>query len=341
MNIIGAGPAGLYTAYLAARKGIPVTVHEEHLRIGKPDHCTGVISRNLRQFVRPDPEAVVETLKGAVIRAGREAVFLERADSVDVIDRTVLDRQLAEMAMSEGARIQKGRRVLWSDFRGLVVAAEGAVSRTRFDFGQRTSFLPAMQFDLREKASGLDGVCELWYGPWAPEFFAWVVPRGDRVRVGMAGRDLRALKPFVLRRFGRFRKAARHAGLVVTGGPVEQTYFRQREREVVLVGDAAGHVKPTTGGGVVFGLRGAECLADSFGDLLSYQGRWQRDFGRELKLQKLAMKLILRKPEAFVRFLGRSKDIVEKSADMEKQSRFAWKALPSLARWAVEAFIKL
>ncbi|MBR9681204.1 MAG: NAD(P)/FAD-dependent oxidoreductase [Candidatus Altiarchaeota archaeon] len=336
MNIIGGGPVGLYTAYLLAKGGHQVTVHEEHRRIGKPEHCTGIVSRNLWDMVKPDSEAILETLQGAHFYAKDEHAFLERKNKVDVLNRTVLDRQLAEMAQSEGAKVERGKRVSWESFDGLVVAADGATSQTRYDFGQSVDFLPALQFDLRERAAALCRTCELWYGPWAPDFFAWVVPHGNRVRVGMAAQNLQALKSFVLKRFGRLRVSAQHSGLVITGGPVAETYFKQRERDVVLVGDAAGHVKPTTGGGVVMGLRGAKHLIENIDDLPSYQLQWNKDFGGELRFQKLAMKVILRKPEAFVRFLVRSKGVIEVGADMEMQSKIVFKNLPSVFRLGLD-----
>ena len=42
--IIGAGPVGCYAAYLLAKKGKKVAVFEEHKKIGRPVHCTGIVT---------------------------------------------------------------------------------------------------------------------------------------------------------------------------------------------------------------------------------------------------------------------------------------------------------
>ena len=50
--IVGAGPVGLYAARLCEQAGMDFLVIEEHKNIGKPVHCSGLVSRNLEKFVK-------------------------------------------------------------------------------------------------------------------------------------------------------------------------------------------------------------------------------------------------------------------------------------------------
>ncbi len=52
-----------------------------------------------------------------------------------------------------------------------------------------------------------------------------------------------------------------------------------------LLGDAAGFADPVTGEGIYYALRSAQLFADSYqsGDLVSYERRWRKDFGAELR----------------------------------------------------------
>lgn len=336
MHVIGAGPVGSYTAYLLAREGFRVKVYEEHTRIGKPEHCAGIISRNIEQFVRKPPH--IQFVHGARFFAGREFALLERKKAAYIIDRPSLDRMIAEMAEAEGASFELGRRVSWKELEGRIVAADGATSTTRYELGQRVEFLPALQFDLRER---MDDYAELWFEPWNRDFFVWVIPRGSHVRVGTASRNLKPLEDFVWKRFGRKRIRAKYSGLVIVSGPVRKTYFRFGSREVALVGDAAGQVKPTTGGGVVTGLTCAKELAGSIaeGSMGEYEKRWRKKFGREFALQKVARWLILRNPEAFVRFVRRSRARFELYGDMDVQSRVVLRLLPQLFLFVLETLI--
>ena len=94
---------------------------------------------------------------------------------------------------------------------------------------------------------------EVWFGEeTAPGFFAWVIPTYEgQARVGLAARGgdpTRLLARFIKKRFNASYPSPR-AGQVLVDGPVSRTSFPG----MLLVGDAAGHVKPTTGGGVVLG----------------------------------------------------------------------------------------
>ena len=312
-------------------------VYETKKRIGEPNHCTGLVSKRLLDIVKPDN--VLRRINGALFVAGSEKAFLKKPGAAVVIDRPEFDRQLARMAEAEGAEISTGMAANWKELKGTVLAADGVLSRTRHDLGQKIGFLPALQFDLKEKLD--QDYVELWYGPWAPEFFAWVVPLDTGVRVGLAAKDVRGLKGFVLKRFGRFRPEQSYAGLVITSGPVKKSYFRFRDKEVLLVGDAAGQVKPTTGGGVVMGMAGAELAADALakGKPADYEKEWKKTLGRELALQKLAMSLIKKEPEAFVRFLDRVAPVLESEGDMDFQSSVALKLLPEAVRWLFDSLI--
>ncbi len=335
MEVIGAGPVGLWVAKKAADAGLKVRVHEARPLIGEPDHCTGLLSNNIDRIV--EPEVVLHYINGARFFAGKEEMLIERKKVAKVIDRVEFNKQLCEEAMASGARVHTGRRVLWRDFQGDVVAADGVMGSTRTDFGQKLRFLPAMQYDLNERPE--EDFVELWFEPWNPDFFIWVVPRGNHVRVGTASRDLRPLQAFIGRRFGRFRPVAKHVGLVVTSGPVKKTCFEAGDRRVFLVGDAAGQVKPTTGGGVYTGMLCAEKLVEALvgGNPQGYERRWRSALGREFLLQRLARRLMLRNPPAFVRFLRRSRLHLERQGDMDYQSRAVLRLFFPAFMWLLES----
>ena len=70
----------------------------------------------------------------------------------------------------------------------------------------------------------------------------------------------------------------------------------------MVVGDAAGQVKPTTGGGIYYGLLCADIAANSLyralddddlsvRNLASYEREWKKKLGRDLKIGYWARKL--------------------------------------------------
>lgn len=69
-----------------------------------------------------------------------------------------------------------------------------------------------------------------------------------------------------------------------------------------MVGEAAGQVKPTTGGGIYYGLIASNIAADiiyqtlcvnNFSSLFlsQYQREWKRRLGREIRIGRLARRL--------------------------------------------------
>jgi flavin-dependent dehydrogenase len=239
--------------------------------------------------------------------SGEHLEVRDRKPRAYVIDRAALDRHLAERAADAGAEFTLSERVEALEFKGgkaalrlrggsveptVVIDAEGPGARllkgAGHDTGQR-GLINGFNVEL----TGVEvkpGVVELWFGECLAEgLFAWVIPtRDDAARCGLASRGdgLASLKAFVRNRFGVEAPAEVRAGLVCTGGPVQRTVFGN----VLLVGDAAGQVKPTTGGGVVLGGLCA-CIA---GDVASehmgggqelgrYDRLWRERYGSEFR----------------------------------------------------------
>ncbi|MEM4728065.1 MAG: NAD(P)/FAD-dependent oxidoreductase [Candidatus Bathyarchaeia archaeon] len=326
--VIGAGPAGLLVAREMARKGLEVTVIEEHLEIGEPNHCAGLLSiEGLKRIgVEAPPSYIQNSVKGGrVISPG--GIIIELKDTRDrayVVDRAAFDRNLAEQAVDLGADIRKGLRVRELVLKdGRVEGAKGRDWEFRADVpidaegGART--LAGQLGLIREGGGALIGVnvevsgvevepemVEVWLGSSiAPGFFAWVIPLGDgEARCGLAcktGDAQERLERFVKKRFRNGEMGAIRGGLVFTGGPLKRTYGDG----IILVGDAAGQTKPTTGGGVILGglcaIEAGRIAADalergntSSSFLRSYQESWRKSLGREFSHMLAARRLFER-----------------------------------------------
>ncbi len=134
---------------------------------------------------------------------------------------------------------------------------------------------------------------EVWFGEGlADGLFAWAVPAGeDEVRCGLAtgkGDALELLRGFIKNRFGLTECGEPARWPVLTGGPIDKTHGDG----LLLVGDVAGHTKPTTGGGVILGGMCAMMAAEtaiqaleegdySAGFLRRYDERWREALGGE------------------------------------------------------------
>jgi flavin-dependent dehydrogenase len=152
--------------------------------------------------------------------------------------------------------------------------------------------LTGIQVDLKHVDHDR-GTVDLYFGnETAPGFFAWSIPAGDIVRLGLCtwGTDVPPavyLKKLLGRaEFSKAKKVSISSGKI----PIGPGKSAASER-IALVGDAACHAKPLSGGGIFTGLKGAELCAAAVSDLLSpeqgvslkgYDSAWREAFGKEL-----------------------------------------------------------
>jgi geranylgeranyl reductase family protein len=296
--VVGGGPSGSFTALKLAEHGIDVTVYEEHDEIGIPSHCAGHLSIHVLRSLGlyPLPSGIVEnTFRGAVFYSPCGNRFSVRLASpvTCVVNRALFDKHLAEKAQSAGAifslnskvenlilenGIVKGVRV---ELRGrtekkmakIVVDAEGISPRILKETGlsgsDRRMLVNGVEAEAENvKDMSLDMVEVFLGAEYASGLYAWLIPKKDgRAKVGLAvrGRDPQKLlqkfvteHPIAREKLHDARIARVSVHPISLGGPITKAY----SSGFLAVGDAASHVKSTTGGGVVFGLTGAAIAAE-------------------------------------------------------------------------------
>jgi len=300
--VVGGGPVGLYTAKLCEDMGYRVLVLEEHEEIGKPPHCSGLISINIEHFFPDIKEwGVVENeVDSAVIHSPRsEFVLRKKGTAAYVINRERFDRRLGEMVESEillgcrarsvvvskkGAKVNTDKGVFECE---MVVGCDGANSIVAKGLCVRPrEIIKGLIAIVRKKAHSR--MVDLYFDKdRLRDGFFWKIPRGERLEYGMFGKDVKFED---LEKFFGLKRYERYAGLVPIG-PVKKSYFDR----ILLVGDAAGQVKPWSGGGVIYGLTCAKIASEviekafrfndfSEGLLKEYETRWKARVGKQIGL---------------------------------------------------------
>ncbi len=111
ITIVGAGPAGSFSAYLLAKAGMDVQVFEEHATIGEPVACTGVITADVmaKRLQLPKGLIVNKIAKARIIAPNKEFVEVKLKNDI-IIDRAGLDRHVAELAKEAGVKFFMNHR---------------------------------------------------------------------------------------------------------------------------------------------------------------------------------------------------------------------------------------
>lgn len=369
--VVGGGPCGSYSAYTAAKLGAEVTVCEEHEEIGVPKHCSGHLNiSSLKRLGLHIPRGVVENeIRGAVFHSpsGKEFVLRRRAPVTYVVNRELFDKHLTDLAIKSGVQYRLKSRVKSLLFdsgsvtgvalersgerlkANAVIDAEGCSSSLLKKTGLQGLKSSMMVRGIQAEVDGVEGVTrdmvEMYLGrKVAPSFFAWIIPTKDAsAKVGLAtitGDPRKFLRRFMEKHpvASEKLKKSRVTGLslhpIPLGGPLSKTY----SNGFLVVGDAASQVKPTTGGGVIFGLTCSRVAGEvayeavknrDFSEtfLSRYQSRWRRlvgfDLAAMLRLRRMLNSLSDDQTDRIIDLAGRLgiDSVLEEVADLDFQGR--------------------
>jgi digeranylgeranylglycerophospholipid reductase len=281
-----------------------------------PRPRTLIVTSRMHEIVgEPSRSAVINEIRRfELFTDGRVAeIELRRPDLV--IERSKLIRGLAEQAERAGARLVLGRR-----FRSLharnhqleltmernedgrsesvkastVIGADGAASRVaRMAGWPRQTTVPLVQAIVRLPPSMRGDTTRVWFIPEDTPYFYWLIPESPkRGAAGLIGED----GPQTRRALNRFLEKQHLEPLEFQAAriPLYTRWIPVRRRlsgaSVYLVGDAAGHVKVTTVGGIVTGFRGATAVAEAI--LNGGASRRLKLLKRELNLHLLIRRAI-------------------------------------------------
>ena len=314
--IVGAGPAGSYIAYELASSGYNVVVFEKKSAPGINACCTGIISTECSQSLDIGNDMILTKVNSAKFfsPSGRCSRFQTERVQAYVVNRLLLDKALAFKAQSQGAQyffsspvvdvipgkdnIQAetlcfGARQIFSA--RAVVLANGFRPKftQKLGLGRIKNFLVGAQVEIEAKNVN---ELEVYFGQEiAPGAFAWLVPTStNKAYVGLlaTSRAKLHLQNLLNNLSGQGRIRGKDVEIEQKAVPVG-TLARTYGDRVVAIGDAAGQVKPTTGGGIYFGHLGARIAAEVLDEALSsnnltagqlsrYQKQWKARMSKEL-----------------------------------------------------------
>ncbi|MFQ5833010.1 MAG: geranylgeranyl reductase family protein [Candidatus Thorarchaeota archaeon] len=240
----------------------------------------------------------------------------------NIVDRAKFDQHLATQAASAGADFQLETTVYRRansnilsirDSEGkqeisakVVIGADGATSLMSQSIGNRyqnrdRDLCPSINF-VMEDVECDSTTTEMYFGRQvAPGGYAWIIPKGENTaNIGFGMRwpfspskgSLKEylyrfirMNPLVAPRTRKAKVISRVGATIPVGGPVSRTF----SDNVVLVGDAAGHVMASNGGGIPTALAGGEIAGEAVvqhletGQPLSwYEKTWHAEFSTEL-----------------------------------------------------------
>ena len=313
---------GLKTVVFERRAsvGVPVQCGEF---LPAPKEMTNLFSKSPRgaRLVKVPERFVTNTCSQIRLVSPRCSQF-EFSFEGQVLNRAEYDQWLAEEAELSGAEIRLmstvanmagPNQIVFKDKMGthsvtadVIVGADGPRSRIGHSLGACFMTQPRdLSISMQYVMTGLKcdpDVVEMYFGGMvAPGGYAWIIPKGgSTANVGLGLRRAFASPDVPLREYldrfvrhhplaklrTRDAKAVSSVGaLIPMGGPLRRTW----SGTTILVGDAAGHVMASNGGGIPTALIGGEIAGETItrhaaGEcpISLYEDVWKREMGNEL-----------------------------------------------------------
>ncbi|PLK73024.1 geranylgeranyl diphosphate reductase [Rhizobium sp. TH135] len=285
--VIGGGPCGAMAAEELAQKGHSVVLVDPDNKI-KP--CGGAIpSRALADFAIPETQLVARANAARIIAPSGRTVDMTIGDIgyVGMVDRAHFDPYLRQRAADAGAERLTGklddireatdglldltiarttedagnvqfraRRVIGAD------GANSAVRRMMFPASKKPPYVFAYH-EIVESPEGANPEifradrCDVIYdGRISPDFYGWVFPHGGQTSIGTGT----AVKGHNIREATTALKLAAGLGdcrvIRREGAPLPLKPMRRWDngRNILLAGDAAGTVAPSSGEGIYYAM---------------------------------------------------------------------------------------
>ncbi len=337
--VIGGGPSGATAAEDLARSGQKVALID---RAGRIKPCGGAVPpRLIEDFLIPDAQIVAKINTARMISPTQRCVDIPIENGyVGMVDREHFDVFLRDRAAQAGAHCLTGtflrferengtKHVVYRDKASgeevklqtrLIIGADGArsnVAKAEVPGGDKIPYVIAYHeiIEAPEQSLTYDPMrCDVIYdGAISPDFYGWVFPHGKSASVGMGtgveGVDLKKATAELRVASGlEHCKTIRREGAPIPLRPMDRW---DNGRDVILAGDAAGVVAPSSGEGIYYAMVGGRVAATAASAFLTT--------GRIKDLQ-LARKLFMREHKNVFKVLGAMQNAYYRSD--ERRERF-------------------
>jgi len=355
--VIGGGPVGCYTACQLAEAGLSVALFEENEEIGREVICTGVIGTQAFQEFPLSRETIICEVKSITFFSPSFLAlrYTFSQPIAYVVNRSILDKKIAKLAREKGAEIQLGQQVKRIRIRQdkVEVEMDGAAKKEA-----KVAVLATGVNHFLHSQVGLDTLpcfvqgaqteaeienlkeTEIYLGNFiAPGSFAWIVPLNkSRARIGnlTKGKGIIYLRRFLKELDGRLKEKQTQIRCKPIAYGAAKKCIAHR---ILSVGEAAGQVKTTTGGGIFYGLIGsriaAQVLIKAFnrGDLTEaglaeYDKIWRDKLKREIdigcRVKEILEKMSDKNIDRIFKWMQKSgslRSLIQKEVDFDFQSK--------------------
>ncbi len=258
--VVGAGPIGSYMALKLAESGHKVVVVEKKEDVREGICCTGVVSPLCLELIPVNVNTVELDHINCIFPNGERHTLKRR---VCVIDRPMLNQSLMEGAKKLGVKYYLGTAYNKENHKANI---------TILAYGFQPSLSRRSQIGIQYEINSHPDEIDVYLGK---KGYGWVVPTPNGS--GFVG----SMGEYNLSELLVGNNIIDKKEKAIPLWPAHSTY----QERTLFVGECAGQVKTTTGGGIYFGLICADIAIEVINEGLpfsEYEMRWKKDIGSDL-----------------------------------------------------------
>ena len=318
--IVGAGPAGSYCAYKLAQEDIYPSIFDYSHPREKP--CGGLVSvvaQDIFPFLKTLPIPHSEkNIMILITPSGRRRVIRFGEDKIIGFSRLKFDQCLLNMAIDEGANLIKEkvvgleRKYGWwkvktqkqSYMVKTLVGADGVNSMVRRNIiGSLSKRDKGLCFGYFVRGLENEDIT-IKFSP-AKKGFIWIIPRGEDTSLGIGSSEIcnyhelkNELNTFVSKFCPQAEKISTWTALIPNVKNVKTFYEPLAGSNWILIGDAAAHVDPITGSGIIYALLGGKLAAEMIAENHTehFNKLWVKKYGQALLTSTKLRAWVYKKP---------------------------------------------
>jgi digeranylgeranylglycerophospholipid reductase len=310
--IVGGGPVGSYSAYQLADKSFDVCILDEKEQIGKNVICTGIVSKEaFKRFDLPT-DAILSRIDSFtfVSPLGQRLEYSHPDVFAYVVSREKFDNGILKLAKRCGTDVHLKQRVseikIGSNYYTLQCGNKNYQARSvvlatgvKYDLhrllgiGKPQKFLYGSQIELPVPEP--PSTIEIHIGNrFAPGSFGWIAPINktySRIGVVVEKKGKIWLERMLTERINFPASKLDKKELKLK--PIANSALTQTVKDkIIVIGEAAGQVKTTTGGGILYGLMCSTIAVDKLSQTLKngknalneYEITWRSALSSELEI---------------------------------------------------------
>ena len=359
--IVGAGPVGSTIAYYLCSNGLDVAIIDKKKQIGYPLQCAGILSNHIFDANELPDEVILNTVKGAFLHTQNHILKVKNdAPVAYVIDRIAYDEFLLDRAVENGASFinqkvigidsEEGITSLSNDSSirsRVIIGCDGYNSILSKSMGNSQDNFPASQLLVRIDDEDMNRfrnsnedthvyVDTFLSGDILPGFL-WIIPLNyGKYRIGLFSNQNHKAQNDILQNFlddnFDYEVIEKYKGFI----PIFDDNNKLVENRLLLIGDAASQVKPTSGGGLLIAFDACkmaskyvvEAIASDDMDILNqyqkeFMDKYLKEFNYQFKVQKTLNLLSNDDLDYFFSKLRENdcEELISEYGDMDNQSR--------------------